>query len=153
MVLEDFVAQAGTVDVDVDLGRGDALVAQHLLDGAQVGTALEQVGGETVAQGVGTDDLAHSGQFTQLLDDMENHLARQHCAAAVQEQDVLAAPLGNLMGTRLLQVQVDLLDSDGRDGHGALLVALALDDDIMLLQIELGQLERHQLAHAQAAAV
>ena len=49
VVLQDFVAQAGAVDVDVDLGRGDALVAQHLLDGTQVGTALEQVGGEAVA--------------------------------------------------------------------------------------------------------
>ena len=153
VVLEDFVAQAGAVDVDVDLGCGDALVTQHLLDGAQVGTALEQVGGETVAQGVGADDLAHSGQFTQLLDDMENHLTRQHRAAAVQEQDVLAAALGNLTGTRLFQIQVDLLNGDGRDGHSALLVTLALDDDIMLVKIELGQLERHQLAHAQAAAV
>ena len=46
VVGEDFVAQAGAVDVDVDFGGGDALVAQHLLDGAQVGSALEQVGGE-----------------------------------------------------------------------------------------------------------
>ena len=61
VVLQDFVAQAGAVDVDVYFGGGDALVAQHLLDGAQVGTALEQVGGKAVAQGVGTDDLAHSG--------------------------------------------------------------------------------------------
>ena len=117
MVLEDFVAQAGTVDVDVDLGRGDALVAQHLLDGTQVGTALEQVGGEAVAQGVRTDDLADAGQFAQLLDDVENHLAREHRAAAVQEQDVLAAALGDLTGTRLFQIQVDLLNGDGRDGY------------------------------------
>lgn len=43
---EDFVAQARVVEVEVDFGGGDAFVAQHLLDGAQVGAAFEQGGGE-----------------------------------------------------------------------------------------------------------
>ena len=113
VVGEDFVAQAGAVDVDVDLGRGDALVAQHLLDGTQVGAALKQMGGKAVAQGVRADDLADACQFAQLLDDVENHLACQHCATAVQEQDVLAAALGDLVGARLLQIEFNLLDGDG----------------------------------------
>ena len=64
MVLHDFVAQAGAVDVDVDLGGGDALMAKHLLDGTQVGTALKQVSSKAMAQGVRADDLADSGEFT-----------------------------------------------------------------------------------------
>ena len=71
VVGEDFVAQAGAVDVDIDFGRRDALMAQHLLDGTQVSTAFKQMGGKTVAQGVRADDLAHSGQLAQLLDDVE----------------------------------------------------------------------------------
>ena len=61
VVLEDFVAEAGAVDVDVDFGGSDAFVAQHLLDGTQVGSAFEQVGGKTVAQSVRADDLADAG--------------------------------------------------------------------------------------------
>ena len=38
--------------VGVELGRGEVGVPQHLLDGAQVGAALEQVGRERMAQKV-----------------------------------------------------------------------------------------------------
>ena len=124
MVGEDFVAQAGAVDVDVDFGGGDALVTEHLLNGTQVGAALEQVGRETVAQGVRADDFADACEFAQLLDNMENHLTCEHGPTTVQKQDILAAPLGNLMGPRLFQVEADLLDSDRRNGYQALLVAL-----------------------------
>ena len=44
--------EAGRRDVRVDLGRGQARVAQQLLDDPQVGAAVEQVRGERVAQGV-----------------------------------------------------------------------------------------------------
>ena len=153
MVDEDFVAQAGAVNVDVDFGGSDALVAQHLLDGTQIGTTFKQMGCKTVAQRVGTDDLAHSGKLTQLFDNVENHLTREHRATTVGEQDVLAAALSDLMGTRLLKIEVYLLDGNGRNGHEALLVALALDDDIMLVHEELREFEGHKLAHAQSATV
>src|SRR5436309_2887424 len=42
-------------DVRVDLGRRQAGVAQHLLDAAQVGTALEQVRRRAVPQAVRPD--------------------------------------------------------------------------------------------------
>ena len=41
--------------VRVQLGRGEIGVPEHLLDAAQVGAALEQVGRERVAQQVGVD--------------------------------------------------------------------------------------------------
>ena len=137
MMLQYFVTQATAVDVNINLGGGDALVAEHLLDGSQVGPAFKQMGGKTVAQGVGADRLAHASQFAQLLDDVEDHLARKHRPAAVQEQDILTASLHCLAGARLLQIEGDLLDGHGRDGHQPLLVALALDDDIALVEIEL----------------
>ena len=139
--------------MDVDFGRGNALMAQHLLNGAQVGSPFKQVGGKTVAQGVRADDLAHACQFAQLLDDVENHLPREHGTTAVQEQDVLVALFRNLMRTRLLQIELNLLNSYGRDGYQTLFVALALDDDVTLLQIELRKTQTDQFAHAQAAAV
>ena len=43
VVGEDFVAEDGAVEVEVDFGGLDAFVAEHLLDGAQIGAAFEQV--------------------------------------------------------------------------------------------------------------
>ena len=45
-------AQAATVDVAVDLGRRERAVPEQLLDHAEVGTALQQVGRERVPQPV-----------------------------------------------------------------------------------------------------
>ncbi len=41
------------VHVRINLGGGDVGVTQHLLDGPQVGAALKQMGGKTVAEGMG----------------------------------------------------------------------------------------------------
>ena len=51
-------AEVLAVDVGVDLGGGEVGVAEHLLDRAEVGAALEQVGGEAVAERVRRDPLA-----------------------------------------------------------------------------------------------
>ena len=39
-------------DVGIDHGGGDVVVSEEFLDGADVGTTLEEVGGETVAESV-----------------------------------------------------------------------------------------------------
>ena len=44
------LAEAGGADVGVDLRRYQALVAEQFLDAADVGAAVEQVGGEAVAE-------------------------------------------------------------------------------------------------------
>ena len=52
MVIEDFAAQRRTVDVHIHLGGGYRLMAQHLLYGAQIGTALKQMCSKAVTQRV-----------------------------------------------------------------------------------------------------
>lgn len=93
MVGEDVVAEGGAVEVDVDLGGGDAFVAEHLLDGAEVCSAFEQVGGERVAQGMGRDCLADSGRGCEVFDYLENAVAGEASATAVEEEDVAAVGL------------------------------------------------------------
>src|SRR5437016_4763958 len=56
-VLRDHRLEAFAVDVGIDLRGRDVGVAEHRLDGAQIRTALEQVGGETVPQRVRIDAL------------------------------------------------------------------------------------------------
>ena len=50
---EVFCSQVLAVEVCVDLGGGDIRMPQYLLDEAQVGTALQQMGSAAVAQRVG----------------------------------------------------------------------------------------------------
>ena len=49
MMVDNLGAQAVGVDVGIYLGGAYVFVAQHALDDAQVGSALEQMGGEGVA--------------------------------------------------------------------------------------------------------
>ena len=56
-MLFDRVTQMFAVEMGVYFGRQNIFVPQHLLHLADRGAAFEQVGGERVAEGVGTDAL------------------------------------------------------------------------------------------------
>ncbi len=60
--------EVGVGDVGVDLGGGDVGVAEHSLNGAEVGTVHKEVGSEAVAQSVGGDVLGDAGEFGVFLD-------------------------------------------------------------------------------------
>src|SRR5713101_3354697 len=73
-------------ELRITLGSREALVAEHLLDGAQVGAFFEHVGSESVAQGVrmnvGRESLGN-GDF---LDDPP-YAARCEASAALVDQE------------------------------------------------------------------
>ena len=52
MGLHVLLDQVGPVNLGIDLGSRKAGVTHQLLDRAQVGAGTEEMGGETVAQGV-----------------------------------------------------------------------------------------------------
>src|SRR5439155_3198999 len=64
----EYLSQPLLVHVGVELGGGDAGVAQHLLDGAQIGPAAQQVGGKGVAQHVRGHILADAGLAGVMLE-------------------------------------------------------------------------------------
>src|SRR5690606_15007593 len=72
--------------VGVDLGGGDAGVTQEFLDGAQVGAALEHVGGEGVPQGMRRDPPVGPGAAGVPGQDVGHAPASQAPAAGVEEQ-------------------------------------------------------------------
>ena len=73
MVLYDFAAEHLAVYVGIDFRRGNALVAQHALDGSQVGTSFQQVGGKGVAEGMWTDVFGDAGFLSQFFNEVEYH--------------------------------------------------------------------------------
>ena len=63
-------AESVLVDVGVDLSGGDVGVAEHFLDNAKVGTVVEEVGGEAVAELVGMDFLGEACGGGAFVDDL-----------------------------------------------------------------------------------
>jgi hypothetical protein len=65
------------LDVGVDFRGRDVGMAEQELHGAQVGPALQQVGGEAVAHGVRRDLGAHPGHEGIALDELPHGLTRE----------------------------------------------------------------------------
>ena len=85
--LEVQLAPAAVGDVRVELGRAEVGVAEHLLDAAQVGAALEQVRRERVAEQVRVHALRlEAGLRGQPAQDQERAGARERAALRVQEE-------------------------------------------------------------------
>ena len=118
---------------------------QHLLNGAQIGSTLEQVGGKGVAERVGADRLFDAGKLAQPLDNVEHHDACELCSTAVEKQVIFAAALYGHVAAHFVKVESYLLKGFLRNGHKALLVAFALDYNIFVVGINLRQLEVGQL--------
>src|SRR6476620_3982879 len=70
----------------VELRGGDTRMPEQLLDDAQVGSALEQVRGERVSQGMRTDPLGDAGTVRGALDGRPDLLPRQAPATIAEEQ-------------------------------------------------------------------
>ncbi len=64
--------EVGVGDMGVNLGSGDVGMAEHSLDRSQIGAIHEEVGGETMAQGVGRNMLRDAGEFGVFLDNTFN---------------------------------------------------------------------------------
>ena len=132
-------AQAAAVDVAVDLGGRERAVAEQLLDHAQVGAALEQVGRERVAKPVRVRRQAAER-------------ARVEPAAAGGEED------GVLRSARQLRAAFAQVPGEPEGGllaerHGPLLAALAAHVDELLVEVDVLEVEADRLGAAQAGRV
>lgn len=91
MMVQYLVAQSGYVYVCVYLCSLDILVSQHLLNGTQIGTALEQGSGKGVSQGVWRHCLCYACLLGSALYHDENHGAREVGTTSVEENIFLLA--------------------------------------------------------------
>ena len=82
-------AQRGHVHVRIYLRSGYVFVSEHLLDGSQAGSSLQQGCGEGVAQGVWRDRLLDARVACRVLYHYQYHGAREVCSAAVEEHILL----------------------------------------------------------------
>ena len=72
----------------IDFCRAHAGMAEHLLDGEQIGTAFKQMRGKTMSKSMRADALGDAVLFRQLFHNEEDHLAREARTTAVEENGV-----------------------------------------------------------------
>jgi len=78
--------EAAVFDVGVDLGGGDAGVAEHFLEGADFGSSGEHVGGKAVAEGVGADSLIGTDALCVTADEFPEHHTGEGTTGAGEEE-------------------------------------------------------------------
>ena len=134
MAAEYLVPESRRVDVQVNLGRGDGLVAEHHLYGAQIGAAFEQMRGERMAQRVRADIFNNVAACAQVFDDVKHHHARHFSAHTVQEERIAVVVLYAFIATAF-HPRFDGIDGTCRDWHHTLLLPFSLDDDIFFFDV------------------
>ena len=127
-------------------------MAEHLLDAAQVGAALEQVGGEGVAQQVRMDPAGlEPGRCREPAEDQEGARASERAALGVQEQlrPVPAVEERPAAG----EVAPERLDGLAADRDDPLLAALAEDADDAVVEVDAALAEPDRLRDPQTGTV
>ena len=125
-----------------------ARVAQQFLNGAQIGAVGEQMRREGVAQAVRMQRRVARNHARVELDDFARAAVGQPRAAVIHQQRALAR-----LGGALRQIFFERRRRFLSIRHLALLAALAAHANPALAQIEVVEIEPHQFADAQAAAV
>ena len=122
--------QSLPVDVGVALGRGQGRVAQQFLDRAQVGPALDQMGGKAVPELMWTDRDRQARFLCQLVEDaVDADPIQGPTVSAEEEFRALSLGPGRQDGSFQVQVEFQRLLGRGGNGDQTFLAALAEDPD------------------------
>src|SRR5919198_2263919 len=132
-------AQPLAVDVGVDLGRRERAVAEELLDGAEVGAALDEVCGEGVAQPM------------RVRRDPPQRARVEPRSSHRDEERVLRGT--DKRRPRLAQVAREPVRGLLAERHDPLLAALPAYVERLLLEVDVGEVEVDRLAAAEAGRV
>src|ERR1019366_656885 len=144
-------------DVSVDLGRGQALMAEQLLDHTEVGPTIEQMGGEAVPERVRRDTQGQARPDPETLQAEAQAAYAEWPAAMVQED------LGGRLALRQRSSEerwaaIRQVGLEGRPGRlseqpDALLAALAEHPDLAAPEVERPEAGRGQLADPEARGI
>src|ERR1044071_4617866 len=126
--------EPGGLYTGIDLRRGDAAVAEHLLDRPEVRSAVQQVGRERVAQRVRMGPALQRGALGPAPHTALYVSRRQPLAGLREEQRDLRA-IGLQRGTRPFHVAGQGPDGGLPDRHDPRLAALALDAHLLAAEV------------------
>lgn len=152
-VFKDLLAQKTAVDVRVKLRGADAFVAQHGLNGTQVGSPFEQMRGKGVAQRVRRNTLRDARPFGIYLQVVKHRDARKMLAAPVAHEHVVLLARADVDVAAVGKPPLQLPHRLGRNGYQALLIALSRHAHKALFKVQVAHFQKAKLAHAQPATV
>jgi hypothetical protein len=139
------------IEVRIHLRRGDAGVAEHLLDRAQVARGLQHVRGERMAQHVRMHPCRQALRQAAPLQPQLDHAHAQTLAALADKQRRF---VGAARRCALPGPDRDRFPGLAADRHEAQLAALAEDAHLAGQQVfETRQVERREFGQAQAGGV
>ena len=141
------------VEMGIDLGSRDAFMAEHFLDGAEVGAAFYEVSGKGMPEGMRGNIFGDAGLTDQVFQEEEDHDPREPATAAVEEKDIFMTRLDRNVDADFLLVDPDVFDGGGPDRHQSFLVPLADYPDIAYVQVKTGDPEVNDFADAEAATI
>ena len=147
-------------ELGVALGGGESFVAEHLLNGAEVGSFFEHVGAEGVAEGVGMDVGGEAAAKCDGFDDTADAAGGKAAVAAhaevgeegavVEEPDFAG---GGEAGFAEWQVGADGGSGFVAEGDETLFAAFATDEDGVVLPLDVEHVEADEFGVADAASV
>ena len=153
MVPDNLLAKTSAVNMSIYFGGGDALVPEHCLYHAQIGTTLEQVGGKGVAERVRADIFLYPDRRDKLFYEMEYHDARQGLLQPLaDEHEILIARLYGYAVT-VAEIGLEFGYCTPRDRDKTLLVTFSGDTDELFGKVEVGHAQGTEFRHAQATTV
>lgn len=152
MFCEDLLAEELDVEVGVYLGGDDALVTEHLLDGAEAGATFQEVGSKRVTKGVRRDGFGDACRLSELFDHGEDHDTSQLGSAAVEKEIIFVMRFDDHLAAAL-QPEMYLLDRDGRQRHKTLFASLTIDTHVAKVGIDIRQFQVDQFGDAETRAI
>lgn len=109
MELLDHLSEVIAVEVRIDLGGGDRLMAQHFLNGPKVCTSLDEVGSKGVAERVRTYRLLQPDPGGQRLNNVEHHHPAELFSATVEKHIAIMSFLYGDMNAYLVKIETQVL--------------------------------------------
>jgi hypothetical protein len=132
--------------VRIPLGRREIGVSEHFLNRPQVGPALQQVGGEGVAEEVGVDATRlQAGGSGEASEDEEGSRPGERTALGVEEE--LRAPAAVEVRAATGEIAAERVGGLAADRNHALLRPLPEATDEPAFEIDRGTVEPDGLAH------
>jgi hypothetical protein len=80
------------MNMSVALGRGQGRMAEHFLDGPQVGPRVQEMSGEGMPQTMWAQVLPHPAPPQLRLEDPSNRAIRESCAPGIEKQGRTPGP-------------------------------------------------------------
>lgn len=139
----------------VDLSGADVGVAEHGLDGADVGAVHEEIGGKTVAEGVGGDMLGDAGCTSVFFDDAFDGAGGETAEITRSVNFALTATIVEEEWSESILAFVEIggnpVGGGGRNENGAIFAAFAANDEFATVEIDGVAVEFDEFGDAETA--